>query len=106
MKCFSSMGCATLPTLTLKPPAIFSITGTCFSFAASTVFSTRLFHWLAAADKLTAAGMKDFNDIATDFTFINLKFLGHTISFQMVMLPGFRKIPASPLQNEGNPRYR
>jgi hypothetical protein len=44
----------------------------------------RLFHGLAATDKLSRAGMKDFYDIATDFAFINLKFLGHTTSFWFV----------------------
>jgi len=44
----------------------------------------RQFHGLSAADKLTLAGMKDLNDIATDFTFINLMFLSHTTSFWFV----------------------
>src|SRR5665647_1771653 len=33
------MGWATLPIFTFTPPATFSTTGTCFSFAASVVFS-------------------------------------------------------------------
>ena len=41
MECLSSMGWATEPTLTLKPPSILAMTGTCFSLAASVVFSTR-----------------------------------------------------------------
>jgi len=44
----------------------------------------RQFHGLFAADKLTFAGMKDLNDIATAFTFINLMFLSHTTSFWFV----------------------
>jgi hypothetical protein len=44
----------------------------------------RQFHGLSAADKLTLAGMKDLNDIATAFTFINLMFLSHTTSFWFV----------------------
>jgi hypothetical protein len=44
----------------------------------------RQFHGLSAADKLTLAGMKDLNDIAIDFTFINLMFLSHTTSFWFV----------------------
>jgi hypothetical protein len=44
----------------------------------------RQIHGLSAADKLTLADMKDLNDIATDFTFINLMFLSHTTSFWFV----------------------
>lgn len=50
----------------------------------------RLFHGLAAADKFTHAGRKDFHDIATDFTLINLKFLGHTTSFGFVWILGIK----------------
>jgi hypothetical protein len=35
-----------------------------------------LFHGLAAADEHTLAGVKNFNDIAADFTFINQPFQG------------------------------
>jgi len=41
---------------------------------------------LAAADKLTVTGMKDFNDIATGFTLINLMILSHTTSFWFVKI--------------------
>jgi hypothetical protein len=44
----------------------------------------RQFHGLSATDKLTLADMKDLNDIATDFTFINLMILSHTTSFWFV----------------------
>ena len=37
MKCSSVMGCPMVPTVTLYPPSIFSITGTCFSCDASVV---------------------------------------------------------------------
>jgi hypothetical protein len=45
----------------------------------------RQFHGLPAADKLTLADLKDFNDISTDYTCIHLIFFSHTISFWFVL---------------------
>jgi hypothetical protein len=44
----------------------------------------RQIHGLSAADKLSLSGMKHLNDIAADFTLINLMFLSHTTSFGFV----------------------
>ena len=51
------------------------MTGTCFSLDASTVFSARQLHRLAAADQLAAADVQHFDDVAADRALVDLQLL-------------------------------
>jgi hypothetical protein len=53
------------------------MTGTCFSLAASTVFSVSQFHRFPATDQLAAAADEHLNDVSTKIALVNLMSFRH-----------------------------
>jgi hypothetical protein len=72
---FSAFNLPTYPSCFPQPMyvTIFSCRNCCGIHVA---FNNQ-FHGLTAAHKFAVAAMKDFNNIAANLTFINLKFLSH-----------------------------